>query len=230
MTVAARGAAGPRSRLGAFTEPLLEVRLQLAAGRNLDVITQGRIDIHRSGLRRDLGRLTLAIHLAEIVDAGTGDRQPLPALWDLLSAGLCGLESAEEPELICRAFELQALGILGYWPQLTHCAGHGELLAPQANAYHPVRGGILCPECAGAAPGVIRLSAQGLAALRRMERARLSDLAGVRLSPGVRVELRRCLVPTLRYHLDLPLRALTTLDALLSDPSEPSPPPSRPQQ
>src|SRR6266498_441253 len=94
LGVVAKGARGPRSRLGGVTEPFTYLRALLAQGQNLDVLTQAETINAFPCIRKDLARVGYASYFVELIDVGTDERHPSPALWDLLVGSLSALEAA----------------------------------------------------------------------------------------------------------------------------------------
>jgi DNA repair protein RecO (recombination protein O) len=211
LSAVAKGARGPRSRLGGATEPFTYFHGLLAQGQNLDVLTQAEVQESFPGIRKDLVRVGYASYFLEIVDSGIEERQPMPELWELLVAALGTLDAAETPDALARAFELHALRVLGYEPQVQHCVLDEAALDPEHAAFHPLRGGALCPRCART-PGAVPLSAATLEALRQLPYQPLVRAAHSTLPENVRRELARCLIPYVRHHLEAPLRSLQFLD------------------
>src|SRR2546422_731128 len=84
LSVVAKGARGPRSRLAGSTEPFTYFNGLLAVGQNLDVLTQSEVVNAFSGIRKDLEKIGYASFFVEVVDAGVEERQPNAELWDLL--------------------------------------------------------------------------------------------------------------------------------------------------
>jgi DNA repair protein RecO (recombination protein O) len=214
LSVVAKGARGPKSRLGGATEPFTYLHALLALGQNLDVLTQAEAQNSYTGLRKDLTRVGYASYFVELIDAGTEERQPAPALWDLLVGGLGTLEAGAAPDVLCRAFELHAMSLMGYEPQVERCVLDGQSVDAPGSVFHPLRGGMLCPGCVRGNPGWIAIEPQTLAALRDLPRVPLLAAANTALPPQVRAELARCMIPYVRHHLDVNLRSLQFLEAV----------------
>jgi DNA repair protein RecO (recombination protein O) len=212
LSVVAKGARGPRSRLAGTTEPFTYFNGLLAVGQNLDVLTQSEVVNAFSGLRKDLVRIGYASFFVELVDTGVEERQPHPELWDLLVAALSTLEAATTPDVLSRAFELHALSQLGYEPRLHECVLDEASVDEPGAAFHPLRGGMLCARCARSTAGTVPTSPETLATLRELTLLPLQSTAHANLEPEVRRELARCLIPYLRHHLEAPLRSLQFLD------------------
>jgi DNA repair protein RecO (recombination protein O) len=212
VSAIAKGARGPRSRLGGVTEPFTYFHGLLAVGQNLDVLTQAEVQDAFADLRKDLTRIGYASYFVEVVDAGVEERQAAPELWDLLVAALSTLTRSTTPDVLARAFELHAMRAIGYEPHLYRCvADEAPAEAPGA-AFHPLRGGILCARCARSTPGTVALGPETLPAMRELTRAPFMAAAQAALPERVRRELTRCLLPFVRHHLEAPLRSLQFLD------------------
>jgi DNA repair protein RecO (recombination protein O) len=212
LRAVAKGARGAKSRLSGATEPFTAFDGLLAVGQNLDVLTQAEVREAFLGIRKDLVRIGYASHFLEIIDAGTEERQPSPGLWDLLVAGLTTLEIATSPDVLCRAFELQAMSVLGYEPQLHQCVLDEADLDPHHAFFHPTRGGALCPKCGHRTPGAVHLQPATLRALQDLSEQPFISAARAELPERVRGELARCMVQYVRHHLEAPLRSLHYLD------------------
>lgn len=212
LSAVAKGARGPKSRLSGVTEPFTYFNGLLSQGQNLDVLTQAEVQNAFVGIRKDLTRVGYASYFVELVDAGLEERQPSPELWDVLVAALSTLETAATPDVLARAFELHAMRILGFEPQLDHCVVDSAPLDRPGAGFHPLRGGMLCPRCARGAAGLIAIQPETLEALRELTHLPLVSAANSALSKTVRAEIDRCLVPYVRHHLEAPMRSLQFLD------------------
>lgn len=162
----AKGIRRPTSRLGGHLELFTHSQVMLARGRNLDVITQVETIDSFVGLREDLWRAGLAYYAAELVDRLTEDRSENEGLFTLLVTGLRRIATSPRPDDALHHFELQALGSLGYRPELQVCVRCRRPLAPVENAFGPTSGGVLCPDCRLSDPQARSLSANALKVLR----------------------------------------------------------------
>jgi DNA repair protein RecO (recombination protein O) len=162
----AKGVYRPGSKLAGHLEPLLHIRLQLARGRNLDVVTQASILHPFEQVRNDLYRTAAAWYAAELVERLTEDRQESHSLYELLLALLSRLDGGTAPDLLLRFFEMRLLSYLGYRPALWRCAHCGDAVSNSSAWFSPSRGGIHCTECATLATDGRRLSAAALQLLR----------------------------------------------------------------
>ncbi len=87
-----------------------------------------------------------ASYFLEPIDASLPEREPQPALFDLLHFALRHLDR-EEKGLLARYFEVQLLKINGYQPDFQHCVGCGRAI--KSGFLSPVQEGITCEDCGG---------------------------------------------------------------------------------
>jgi DNA repair protein RecO (recombination protein O) len=159
----AKGVRKTTSRWGSRLEPFTHVDLQLAEGRNLDVVTQAEtIDPFAAGLGRDYERYTAGSVMLETADRlVTEERQPSVQQFLLLVGGLRAMTAGEHrPGQVLDSYLLRSLAVSGYAPSFDHCARCGD---PGPHRwFNPSAGGVLCPDCklpgsAGPAPETLVL-------------------------------------------------------------------------
>ncbi|MDR7544063.1 MAG: DNA repair protein RecO [Armatimonadota bacterium] len=127
VTVVARGARRPRSRLGGRLEPATRFRALVAEGRTLDVVSQVEVLDTFATLRADLEQMGAASILLELADRGLADRHPHPEVYRLLVEAL-GQVRAGAPELAWRWFAARLLVLTGHRPTVTRCVVCGGRL------------------------------------------------------------------------------------------------------
>ena len=150
----AKGVRKTTSRWGSRLEPFTHVDLQLAEGRNLDVVTQAEtLDPFAAGLGRDYERYTAGSVMLETADRlVTEERQPSVQQFLLLVGGLRAMTAGEHrPGQVLDSYLLRSLAVSGYAPSFDHCARCGD---PGPHRwFNPSAGGVLCPELQAAGVG-----------------------------------------------------------------------------
>jgi DNA repair protein RecO (recombination protein O) len=148
----AKGVRKTTSRWGSRLEPFTHVDLQLAEGRNLDVITQAdTLDAFPSRLGDHYDRYTAGTVMLETADRlVTEEKQPSLQQFLLLVGGLRAMTSGERaPAQVLDSYLLRSLAVAGYAPSFEHCARCG--LEPpdlgQHRWFNPSYGGMLCTTC-----------------------------------------------------------------------------------
>jgi DNA repair protein RecO (recombination protein O) len=148
----AKGVRKTTSRWGSRLEPFTHVDLQLAEGRNLDVITQAdTLDAFPSRLGDHYDRYTAGTVMLETADRlVTEEKQPSLQQFLLLVGGLRAMTSGERaPAQVLDSYLLRSLAVAGWAPSFDHCARCGTL--PHEGGAHrwfnPSMGGMLCATC-----------------------------------------------------------------------------------
>jgi len=144
----AKGVRRTTSKFGSRLEPFTHVDLQLAEGRNLDVITQA---VTRSAygevIGNDYDRYTAASVMLETAERLVAEeREPSVQQYLLLAGALRAMAAGEHrPGDVMDSFLLRSLAVAGYAPSFEVCArcgGKGPHRAFNAGA-----GGMLCADC-----------------------------------------------------------------------------------
>ena len=144
----AKGVRRTMSKFGSRLEPFTYVDLQLAEGRNLDIITQADT---RAAFSAELGydyeRYTAGTAMLETAERLTDtEREPALQLFLLLAGGLRALaEGRRDPGLVLDSFLLRALAVAGWAPSFVDCARCGEVGPHRALAI--AAGGAVCSQC-----------------------------------------------------------------------------------
>lgn len=213
--VIAKGARKTTSRKAGQVELFNRAELQLAQGRNLDIVTDAQIVDPYKRLHEELSRLSHAYYVAELLDKLTVDDEENWPIYQLLVETFAALDQSTAIDLVARYFELHLLTLLGYRPYLFQCASCQETLTETADRWSPLNGGMLCPQCAPREPHALPISLHAFKALRYLQREPITAIEGLqRLSEPLRRELEGVLRATLRPILERDLKSVEFLDAV----------------
>lgn len=202
LTLLAKGVRKITSRKAGHVELFTHTRLLVAKGRTWDIITQAECIQSFLSLREDLQRTGYAYYAAELLDLLTQEQDPNLKLFELFLETLGRLGQAEEPRLPMRYFELHAMGLAGFQPELFVCLNCQEPIRPTQNYFHISRGGVLCDQCGPAANGARGISLPALKVLRYMQTHPYAELESLHLRPAVHAELEEVLFQYLTYTLE----------------------------
>lgn len=221
LKAVARGSRKPKSKLGGHVETLTHSLMMLAEGHSLDVVSQSQTLSSFLGLRGDLGRLSLGLYAADLVNCFTEERQENQALFDLLRdtlEWLSDLSGDATPltggDTVLRHFELHLLEDLGYRPQLHHCIHCQHDLEPVVNFFSPSAGGTVCPTCRGQGGWVKPISVNALKCLRLFQSSPGQSSCRIKISAELSQELKLHLQGYIRYLLERDVKSATWLDRL----------------
>ena len=150
VRLVAKGVRKGGGRLGAALEPFMVsgVVFYLRQERDLLFVSQAEVERELPELRRDVVRMAYAGVALELVDALVSEREPDPALFDLLEETLEQVATAPAPTLdvVLWGFELSLASALGYTPELSRCVVVRRPATRRAVASRPRRGGVVCGE------------------------------------------------------------------------------------
>jgi DNA repair protein RecO (recombination protein O) len=143
-----KGVRRTRSKFGSRLEPFMQVDVQFAHGRTLDVVTQAEtIEPFGEAICNDYARYTVGTAMLETTERLVAEEQE-PALQQylLLVAALRSLAAGgHEPALILDSFLLRSLAVAGYAPTFDDCARCGTT-GPH-RSFSAGAGGMLCSTC-----------------------------------------------------------------------------------
>lgn len=221
LDLIAKGASKTKSRSGPYLDLCNWVHLELATGRDLDVVRSAQPVRLFPNLATDLDRFCHASYMIELVKAMTHVDEPNRGVFDLLSKSLVLLDDGIDAWMVTRHFELALLGELGYRPQLFECVGCGEPISAQTNAFSYSLGGLLCPNDRELDPSATPLSVNAQKYLRLMQRDGLAAVARVMPNPTERAEIEHVTESYARFVADKDIRSLRTLRSLYQGTSNP---------
>jgi DNA repair protein RecO (recombination protein O) len=186
----------------------------IAKGRNLDIVTQSE-NIHSfKHLRDDLQRTSFACYVGELIDQFTEDRQENYPAYQLLVKTLERISEERDPELAARFFEIQALGYLGYRPQLQTCVRCNVVVGPNSNCFSAVSGGVLCPDCGSRDLRARGMTSNAFKMLRLLQSGDYAMASHVRLDAPLRRELQGIMRGYIECILEGQLKSASFLDNL----------------
>jgi len=211
LKVLAKGARKITSRKAGHIELFTRTQLQLARGRNFDIITQAELVETYRVLREDMQRGSSAHYLCELVDQFGQEGSEDEALYQLLSDGLQWLCDAPDPKLAVRLFEMQLLTLTGYQPQLFECAITGAPLESDLaqssaqvilTAFAPQQGGTLCAVAARQVREAVMLTPSALKLLRDLQTQTQADVLAMPISPELHGQVDRAMQRYMNYVLE----------------------------
>ncbi len=205
----AKGVRRTSSRWGSRLEPFTHVDLQLAEGRNLDVVTQAEtISPFSSHLGADYESYTAGTAMLETAERLIiEERQPSVQQFLLLVGGLRALTSGEHRSgQVLDSYLLRSLSVAGYAPSFDGCARCG--VEGPHRSFNPSAGGMLCAACR--LPGSATPAAETVALLGALL---AGDWALVHAAePRHQREATGLVAAYLQWHLERGLRSLVYVE------------------
>lgn len=200
----AKGVRKTMSRFGARLEPMTHVRLLLAEGRELDIVSQVEMVETTAPLIADLDHLTNGMAVLEAADQLAMEREPAPQLYRMVVGVLRTIAERSGP-LVVPSFYWKVLAAEGIRPQLhecVRCGGDGPFVA-----FDMDHGGVLCRTCRTGAP----LSEDALDVMRLILGGRMNEALALGPSP-VTHEVAGHATRAFEHHIERRLRTVAMFE------------------
>lgn len=220
LRVVAKGVRKPHSRKAGHLEPFTCASLQLAWGREMNIVTQAEAINQNMLLREDLVRMGYAAYVVELLDRFTYEEGEHQAMYRLLADTLERLSSKAEPALAVRYYEVHLLDMVGFRPQLLKCIRCEKKIEPEDQYFSAELGGVLCPTCGAGYPGAQPITMLALKALRHFQRSSYAEAKRLCLTGAVDHELENLIGHYATYLLERGLNTPAFLRRVRREPHE----------
>ncbi|NLE83873.1 MAG: DNA repair protein RecO [Chloroflexi bacterium] len=210
----AKGVRKLKSRKAGHLEPFTQVSLQLAKGRNLEVVTQVETIRNFANIRENLKLTAQAAYVLELLDRFTYEEGENRLLYNLVVETLARLDSGISPALAVHYYEVHLMDILGFRPQLQECVVCGAAIQPENQYFSAKLGGVVCPRSLSGDPSAWAVSTNALRYLRFLQRSPWSQVKNRSVPEEVDQELSQLVEKHLTYLLEYNLKTPGFLDAV----------------
>ncbi|BFD25077.1 MAG: DNA repair protein RecO [Candidatus Parcubacteria bacterium] len=151
--LSARGTKKMSSKLAAHLEPITQVDLMILTSRQNSYVGSAVMSEGFLNLKNDLNALYYAGAAIDLFDNLVKENLSDPALFNFFNNWLFNLNqealnlSRPRGERCYQHFISRLLSLLGYEPDLSHCAWCGQALKPGGNFFSGAQRGLICPLC-----------------------------------------------------------------------------------
>ncbi len=214
-TVRAPGARHPRSRRGPHLQPLHQVAVLLAHGRERPVLVEAETVRSWMAFREDVTRFTWAMYVSELTDRFVWEGEHYPGLYDLLLRTLDAIARHPQPDWPVHYYEMHLLSRVGYHMELHRCVRCGRPIQAEDQYLSFQEGGVVCPSCAShATEHLLAVNVRTLKYLRHLQRSGPGAMWRPVPDEGVRTQVARILQGYEQTILEKRLRASRVLKQL----------------
>ena len=211
LRAVAKGIRRSTSHKAGHLDLFMRVELQLAKGRNLDIITQAECQESYDALRSDLVRFTYACYVAELLEYVTREEEQ-PAIYRLAVDTIHRINVSPVPALWVRYFDLELLKLAGFQPELYHCVNCQREIQAQINYFDVEQGGLVCPTCYHSRAVQVSVHAQKL--LRFLERSQPDEVARLKVAEPTWGEAEHLMLLYWQHILEREIKSATNIQQL----------------
>lgn len=207
--VIAKGARKPTSSKTGHVELFTRVDMLVARGRTFDVLTQVELVEPYLGLREDLQRGAYAAYAVELLDrfVEEGDEDS-SGLFVLLDAMLGYLNTADDPRLVVRYYEMRLLDLVGFRPELSECVMTHEPVQPQDQFFSYAEGGVVSPAAAQHGASLLPVSVMALKLMRHLQRSPYAQVRELQIPAGLHQDVERLMLGYITFLLERRLQSV----------------------
>lgn len=216
ITTFARGARKVSSKLLAGTGVFSYGDYIIFKGKSAYNMSQVQLIESFHGIRESIEHLAYGLYVLEFAEFVTEENNPNNNLLRLILKTLQMLvKDVIDNKLVIRIFELKAMSLIGYTPEVTECVNcHIEdgLLY-----FSTTQGGMLCKTCANTDKSTIRINKGTLYTLQYILSSSLEHLYSFKVDESISSDLDKIMKRFLQYHLNKKFKSLDFLMQLLDE-------------
>lgn len=213
ITMIARGALKPKSKLGAsLLNFSYGTYVIVSSGQGLSNLRAYKNVKQFDGIFNDLTKNAYASFILDLVDHAFVEYQDLGKYYELTSLALTKINDGEDAEMITQTIQMQLLAAYGVEPELRHCVICGKETGDFD--YSIVKGGIICSNHFYTDATRLHLQPKETAVLRTIGLIPFSRLGTIKINQDTKKATRRAIDRIYQETIDLNLKTKKFLDEL----------------
>lgn len=202
VTVMAKGARRPKSKLIAYSQVFSQCEYELHKGRSWYYINEASMINSFYNIRENLERTSIGFYMLELVNKSTPDLEKSENIYSLLEKSLLVLEDLDDNYLeFTVAFQLKLISFLGYRPHLDSCVICSSELA-DAYRFSIANSGMLCRECFKQDFQAEKLDQESYLAMIKLLYVKLDELDSISVDRDILKRLQRLVEQYIMHSLD----------------------------
>lgn len=158
ISVVARGARKPKSKLAGVTEPGVEGQFQVILGRNRLIMGQVMPSNSRVSIHRHYEPLMAMLYMLELISAVAPENIPSDSLYRLLGFGLGMIDQAADPISSVATLQCLLLHSQGISPRFDVCMRCRETQDGRSTQVSMGYGGLICDRCSFDVHDLVKLN------------------------------------------------------------------------
>lgn len=213
ISVMAKGAYRPKSKVLASTQPFSYNEFQFSKGKNFYYINQIDIIDTFYNVRNNIERIAFGFYILELLDKSIIEEEKNEKIFKLLIKGLNIMSNMDEGYLkFIISYELKYISFLGYRPEITTCVNCNKTSSTMR--FSKSQGGLLCSNCFHLDNQAIYTSNSEIQLMQRLLFTSLDNLDEIKVGTNVLTKIQDLLMDYILYNIGI--RELKSLNLLKS--------------
>ena len=215
LRVIAKGVRRTKAKLAGWLDMFADNELELAEGRNLDIVTGANPANQIVTDRLSLQQTGLMYYLCELVDKLIEETHDVPEVFSLLQESLSAVaEKVLSLNGLKTYFEIKLLTGLGFAPELYHCVVSGKALNEKDELRFSYRlGGVVC-DAGNQDDFALVVSKDVIKLLRLLQKYPLLAVTKIKVSDEVVKEVSGLMSEFVEFTTDRKIKSLSVLGQL----------------
>lgn len=185
------------------------------AGKDLHSVNSFDIIESFQTIKEDLLKMAYCSYIADLIQHIISEDDSDPDTFDLMLSTLYLIKSADDVEIIARAYEIKLLERMGLNPRLDLCVICSSEINEEVPKFSIQSGGVICGKCARLGHHAFNISRESLEIMRKMANIPLDIIPSLNVSDLNRQEIKKILSGFLSFHVDMKnLRSLNFLESI----------------
>lgn len=208
LTVSARGARRPKSRLLAGAQLFCHANYQLF--KLNEAYTMSQVDLKESffNIRNDINKFAYATYIINLTEEAVLPEEKSHKIYNLVIDALTFLAYSEiNAQDVAHAFEVKLIDILGYRPLLNSCSLCGSICDNYKIGFSVADGGLVCGNCQPNCFKIHLIHMSTVKTLNHMLQMEMRRINVLKVSDLIRSELETILPAYLEFILDKSIKA-----------------------
>lgn len=202
ISIMARGAYRPKSKIIANTQPFSYNEYELHRGKNFFYLNQGSLIDSFYSIREKMERVAYGYYMLELIEKSLPEEQEHEKLFLLLKKGLKLLEKLDKDFIkFIISYELKFISFLGYKPYLQGCVICGRIQDKNIK-FNIENGGVICSDCFHKVPFSFPMEEGVYKAVHDFLYSTLDDSHKIKLPHKLLYKLHDVLVQYILYNID----------------------------
>ncbi|MBD8028315.1 DNA repair protein RecO [Ureibacillus sp. Re31] len=216
MTVMARGAKKPTSRLAGVTQTFMHGLYVVQRSSGMGTLQQGEHLASMRHIQTDIVATAYASYIVELLDRIVEEGSPEPFAFEVLQQALHAIEEEYDPEAIALFVDWKLLPYTGVQPILHACASCGAIEGEFAFSF--AQGGYLCHRCFHLDPYIIRLTPTQLKLIRMFYSVPIDQIGKLDLKKGTKQFIKKIVSTIYEEQTGIRLKSRSFIEQLERTP------------